>query len=171
MVRGVLMGFPVVVPDASRPGFCWKIFEDWTSYSRECGDRPDVTNSPIVVPAGSLQSENGIDTSRDHGADILNGTNSRWRLGIAPCLEVLVDLPNYFATLRGVGPSGFGDVAPAVKWQISPLPGKFDLSLTVGAALPTGATDVAGPGVQPYVQFPWSIDLGGDWALNGMETG
>ena len=74
-------------------------------------DRPDVTNSPIVVLAGSLQSENGTDTSRDHGADILNGTNSRWRLGIAPCLEVLVDLPNYFATLRGVGPSGFGDVA------------------------------------------------------------
>ena len=134
-------------------------------------DRPDVTNSPIVVPAGSLQSENGIDTSRDHGADILNGTNSRWRLGIAPCLEVLVDLPNYFATLRGVGPSGFGDVVPAVKWQISPLPGKFDLSLTVGAALPTGATGVAGPGVQPYAQAPWSIDLGGDWALNGMETG
>ena len=134
-------------------------------------DRPDVTNSPIVVPAGSLQSENGIDTSRDHGADISNGTNSRWRLGIAPCLEVLVDVPNYVATLRGVGPSGFGDVAPAVKWQISPLPGKFDLSLTVGAALPTGATGVAGPGVQPYVQVPWSIDLGADWALNGMETG
>ena len=107
-------------------------------------DRPDVTDSPIVVPPGSLQSENGIDTSRDHGADILNGTNSRWRLGIAPCLEVLVDLPNYFATLRGVGPSGFGDVAPAVKWQISPLPGKFDLSLTVGAGLPIGATGVAG---------------------------
>src|SRR5215472_13272699 len=50
-------------------------------------DRPDVTNSSIVVPAGSLQNENGIDTSRDHGANILNGTNSRWRLGIAPCLE------------------------------------------------------------------------------------
>jgi hypothetical protein len=99
-----------------------------------------VTNSSIVVPVGSLQSENGVDTSREHGADILNGTNSRWRLGIAPCLEVLVDLPTYVATFRGAGPSGFSDVVPAVKWQISPLPGKFDLSLTAGAALPTGAT-------------------------------
>ena len=27
-------------------------------------DRPDVTNSSIVVPAGSLQNENGVDTSR-----------------------------------------------------------------------------------------------------------
>jgi len=133
-------------------------------------DRPDVTNSAIVVSVGSLQNENGIDTSRDHGADILSGTNSRWRLGIAPCLEVLVDLPNYVTAYRGAGPSGFGDVAPAVKWQISPLPGKFDLSITAGAALPTGASSIAGPGVQPYLQIPWSIALGDGWALNGMET-
>jgi hypothetical protein len=133
-------------------------------------DRPDVTNSSIVVPVGSLQNENGIDTSRDHGADILSGTNSRWRLGVAPCLEVLVDLPNYVTTYRGTGPSGLSDVAPAVKWQISPLPGKFDLSVTVGAALPTGATGISGPGVQPYVQIPWSIELGNGWALTGMET-
>jgi len=133
-------------------------------------DRPDVTNSAIVVPVGSLQNENGIDTSRNHGADILSGTNSRWRLGIAPCLEVLVDLPNYVTTYRGAGPSGFSDVAPAVKWQISPLPGKFDLSITAGAALPSGATGISGPGVQPYLQIPWSIALGDGWALNGMET-
>ena len=133
-------------------------------------DRPDFTNSSIVVPVGSLQNENGIDTSRDRGADILNGTNSRWRLGIAPCLEVLVDLPTYITTFRGAGPSGFSDLAPAVKWQVSPLPGRFDLSLTVGAALPIGATGISGPGVQPYVQIPWSIALSDGWALTGMET-
>src|SRR5262252_4810189 len=131
-------------------------------------DRPDVTNSAIVVPVGSLQNENGIDTSREHGADILSGTNSRWRLGIAPCLEVLVDLPNYVTAYRGAGPSGFGDVTPAAKWQISPLSDKIDLSITAGAALPTGATSVAGRGVQSYLQVPWSIDLGGGWALTGM---
>lgn len=133
-------------------------------------DRPDVTNSAIVVPVGSLQNENGVDTSRDHGADILSGTNSRWRFGIAPCLEVLVDLPNYVMTYYGAGPSGFGDVTPAVKWEINPLPGKLDLSLAAGAALPTGANGIAGPGVQPYLQLPWSIALGDGWALNGMET-
>jgi hypothetical protein len=133
-------------------------------------DRPDVTNSSVVVPVGSLQNENGIDTSRDHGATIVSGTNSRWRLGVAPCLEVLVDLPTYVTTFRGTGASGFGDVAPAVKWQISPVPGKFDLSITAGAALPTGATAVSSPGVQPYLQIPWSIALGDGWALTGMET-
>jgi Putative MetA-pathway of phenol degradation len=113
----------------------------------------------------------GIDTSHDHGADVFNGTNSRWRLGIAPCLEVLVDLPTYVTTFRGgAGPSGFSDVVPAVKWQLSPLPGNFDVSVTAGAALPTGATGIAGQGVQPYLQIPWSIALGDGWELNGMET-
>jgi hypothetical protein len=133
-------------------------------------DRPDTTNSAIVVPVGSLQNENGMNISRQNGADMFDGTNSRWRLGIAPCLEVLADVPNYVGTFRGSGPSGFGDVTPAVKWQVSPIPGRFDISITAGAALPTGATAIAGPGVQPYLQFPWSIELGGGWAVNGMET-
>src|SRR5438128_1718978 len=41
-------------------------------------DRPDVTNSSIVVPVGSLQNENGANFSmRDEGR-IIDGTNSRW---------------------------------------------------------------------------------------------
>ena len=133
-------------------------------------DRPDTTNSSVVVPVGSLQNENGLNVSRRDGADVFDGSNSRWRLGIAPCLEVLVDLPNYVGTFRGNGPSGFGDVAPAVKWQISPVPGKIDLSITAGAGLPTGAAAIAGRGVQPYLQFPWSVELHDGWSITGMVT-
>jgi Putative MetA-pathway of phenol degradation len=133
-------------------------------------DRPDTTNSSVVVPVGSLQNENGVNVSRRDGADIFDGTNSRWRLGVAPCLEVLIDLPNYVGTFRGNGASGFADATPALKWQISPLPGKVDLSMTIGAGLPTGAAAIAGPGVQPYLQFPWSVDLGNRWGISGMVT-
>jgi hypothetical protein len=133
-------------------------------------DRPDATNSSIVVPVGSLQNENGINIGRRDGAEIFDGTNSRLRLGVGPCVELLIDMPNYVGTLRGGGASGFSDVAPAVKWQVSPIPGKFDFSITVGTALPTGANVIAGPGVQPYMQFPWSVDLGKGWAITGMET-
>jgi hypothetical protein len=76
---------------------------------------------------------------------------TRWRLGIAPCLELLVDLPTYFATLRGPKSSGFSDAAPAIKWQVSPIPGTVDLSLVFGVALPTGAEEIAGRGAQPKV--------------------
>ena len=62
-------------------------------------DRPDVTNSSLVVPTGSLQNENGANFSMRDDGRAFDGTNSRWRLGIAPCLEVLVDLPTYFANV------------------------------------------------------------------------
>jgi Putative MetA-pathway of phenol degradation len=133
-------------------------------------DRPDVTNSSIVVPVGSLQNENGVNISVRSGSQSVDGTNSRWRLGVAPCLEILVDLPNYVTTVRGLGVSGFGDVSPALKWQISPAPGKIDLSITTGLGFPTGAVAVAGAGTQPYVQMPWSWELHDGWGLSGMFT-
>ena len=75
-------------------------------------DRPDVTNSSLVVPQGSFQSENGINFSQREGNHEFDGTNSRLRWGIAPCLEVLVDLPTYFAAARGQLNSGFTNVIP-----------------------------------------------------------
>ena len=133
-------------------------------------DRPDTTNSSLVVPEGSLQSENGVNVSARDGERIIDGTNSRLRLGVAPCLELLVDLPNYAANIHGVGSSGFSDVSPAIKWQVSPVPGTIDLSLVTGVALPTGATDIAGRGAQPYLQMPWSAALGSGWGVSGMLT-
>jgi hypothetical protein len=133
-------------------------------------DRPDVTNSSLVVPAGSLQVENGVNVTGRDGARTLDGTNSRLRLGLAPCLELLVDLPTYFATVRGQAGSGFTNVTPAVKWQLGPLPGDINLSATAGVGLPTGTPRIAGPGAQPYLQFPWSRELGGGWGISGMLT-
>jgi hypothetical protein len=133
-------------------------------------DRPDVTNSSLVVPAGSLQIENGVNLSARDGGQLVDGTNTRLRAGIANCLEFLLDTPTYFANVRGPAHSGFSDVAPALKWQISPVPGKVDLSAVFGVALPTGSASIAGPGAQPYLQFPWSWELRSGWALSGMFT-
>ncbi len=133
-------------------------------------DRPDVTNSSVTLPQGSFQNENGIDFSQRNGGREFDGTNSRLRWGIAPCLEFLVDVPTYSAPVSGSLPSGFTDVTPAIKWQISPSPGKLDLSATLGAGLPTGTKAVVGRGVQPYVQFPWSSQLSGGWSISGMWT-
>jgi hypothetical protein len=133
-------------------------------------DRPDVTNSSLVVPVGSFQSENGVNVSARDGGRTIDGTNARWRLGLAACLEMLVDLPTYVGNVRAPGSSGFTDVAPAVKWQISPIPGKVDLSAVFGMALPTGAPEISGPGTQPYVQLPWSWELHDGWGVSGMFT-
>ena len=141
-----------------------------TSKEEIATDRPDVTNSSLVVPTGSLQAENGINLSGRDSATLLDATNTRLRLGVAHCLEVLVDVPTYFAVLGGEASSGWTNVIPAIKWQISPVPGKIDLSAVVGAGLPTGTRNIAGSGVQPYLQFPWSWKLGHEWELAGMVT-
>src|SRR5271168_557617 len=64
-------------------------------------DRPDVTNSSLVIPLGSFQQENGVNISGRDGGQVLDGTNTRLRFGIAPCLEMLVDVPTYFGALTG----------------------------------------------------------------------
>src|SRR3984893_10166056 len=56
-------------------------------------DRPDVTNSSLVVPVGSLQSENGVSVSARDGGRTIDGKNTQWRLGVGPCLALLLDLP------------------------------------------------------------------------------
>ncbi|WP_283848237.1 transporter [Bradyrhizobium sp. NAS80.1] len=141
-----------------------------SSQSEIATDRPDVTNSSLVVPAGSIQSENGVNTSRQNAGKGFDGSNSRIRFGIAPCLEVLVDVPSYVGRLTGAIDNGFTNVSPAVKWQVSGLPEPANLSVVFGVGLPTGTAAVAGDGFQPYLQFPWSYELGGGWGISGMFT-
>jgi hypothetical protein len=131
-------------------------------------DRPSVTNSSTVVPAGSLQIENGINWTQHFGQDTLDGPNTRLRFGLWGCMELLVDSPDYTGGVSGHGPSGFSDVAPAIKHQFQGLPEGLNLSGTVGLALPTGAKTISGSGYNPYLQLPWTKDLGDDWTAGGM---
>jgi hypothetical protein len=133
-------------------------------------DRPDVTNSSVVVPFGSLQIENGINETQEQHSTVLDGTNTRLRFGVTNCTELLIDLPNYVYSVRGFGPTGFSDISPGIKTQLGPLPGDIDLSVTVGVGLPTGAVAVSQHGYEPYLQFPWAHELGGGWGIDGMIT-
>jgi hypothetical protein len=133
-------------------------------------DRPDVTNSSVVVPQGSLQSENGVNWTARQGAVVIDGPASRVRLGVAPCTELLLDLPDGFHFVRGSGTSGFSDLSPAIKHQLGPLPGGFQLSVTAGLELPTGAVRISGPGYGGYIQLPWTKEIGDGWSLSGMFT-
>jgi hypothetical protein len=133
-------------------------------------DRPDVTNSSFVVPDGSFQAENGVNLTAHEASRIIDGTNTRIRLGVAHCIELLADLPDYFRSVHGRGPTDFSDAVPAVKVQLGPLPGSVALSATAGLGLPTGVSQISGHGYNPYVQFPWSREIGGGLSLSGMFT-
>jgi hypothetical protein len=133
-------------------------------------DRPDVTNSSLVVPRGSLQAENGVNLSGQGSARSLDGTNTRLRLGVAACTEVLLDVPTYFHALGGTAPAGFSDVSPAVKRQLEGLPRGVTAAAVAGVGVPTGDRPFGGHGAVPYLQVPWEAELGRGWRLAGMAT-
>jgi hypothetical protein len=113
-----------------------------TSADEISTDRPDVTNSSLVVPYGSLQAENGIDWTVKHGSNVLDGTSTRLRLGIARCTEFLIDVPSYLLSLNRSQPSGFSDVVASFKRQL-PVPFGFNLSATAGIGFPSGSSTIS----------------------------
>ena len=131
-------------------------------------DRPDVTESSIVVPVASLQFENGLTWTTDHGAQSVDFPETLVRLGILARTEFRFVVPNY---LYGTGlVSGFGDLAIGMKRQLGPLPGGIDLSVIAAVSLPTGSHGFTSGGYDPFVKFPWSKDLAGGWSIGGMQS-
>ena len=76
-------------------------------------DRPAVTNSSVVVPAGSLQVEGGFLETGNQGQSIVDGPESLIRFGVASKTELRFTAPDYYYNLGTRGSSGFGDLALA----------------------------------------------------------
>lgn len=131
-------------------------------------DRPAVTNSSVVVPVGSLQTENGFLETSSQGQNVLDGPESLIRFGIAKRTELRLTVPDYFHNLNTVGGSGFGDFAVGVKEQVGPTPGRFDVSVILFLSFPTGANAVSSGGYDPGLQVPWSRALSANWTAAGM---
>src|ERR1700678_1060265 len=59
-------------------------------------DRPAVTNSSVVVPAGRLQVENGFLETSNQGQSVLDGPESFARFGVPNSTELRFPVPDYF---------------------------------------------------------------------------
>jgi hypothetical protein len=110
-----------------------------------------------------------VDWTVRQGSNVLSGTETRLRLGIAECTEVLADVPTYFYSLNGRASSGFSDLVVSFKREL-PVPFGFHLSAAGGLGLPTGTSMISSQGYDPYIQFPWSRGLTDEWSLHGMFT-
>jgi Putative MetA-pathway of phenol degradation len=131
-------------------------------------DRPDTTNSSVVVPTGSVQAENGVNVSAREGTRTFDLTETRVRLGLWRCGEVLVDLPTYFT--GSTTSSIVSDPIASVKQQLFTKWQSFSLSAVAGIGLPVGTPMGDQRTFSPYVQFPWSQAIAGAWAVNGQLT-
>ncbi len=133
-------------------------------------DRPTVTNSSIVVPAGSFQAENGFLETSNQGQSIVDGPETLLRFGVGTRTELRFTVPDYYYSLNGVAGqgSGFGDLAIGVKEKLGPTPGGFDVSATLFLSMPTGAESISSGGYDPGLQVAWSRGLSGKWTAGGM---
>ena len=134
-------------------------------------DRPDITESSVVVPPGTLQSENGVTWTRDHDKRAFDFSESLLRLGVGSRTEFRLELPNYLAALGGHdNPSGLSDISAGVKRQLGPLHGAVDLAVIAGVTFPTGGRSIGSHGFDPFVKFPWSRELRAGWSVGGMQS-
>jgi hypothetical protein len=128
-------------------------------------DRPAVTDASVVVPKGSLQVENGIQTTTAAGERAIDAPESLVVFGLTDATELRFTVPDYF---RGASGSGFGDLALGVKQQIGHTASGLDVSLVVSLTFPIGANAVSSHGYDPALQMPWSQKLSGNWTAAGM---
>jgi hypothetical protein len=73
-------------------------------------DRPAVTDSSVVIPLGSLQTENGFADTVSQGQRTLDAPETLLRFGVASKTELRLTAPDYFGR-REWGPA----------WAIRPL--------------------------------------------------
>ena len=134
-------------------------------------DRPDITESSIVVPVGAVQAENGFTWTRDHRTSSIDLPETLFRVGLWERTEVRFTAPNYRDQVDGQhGPSGLGDTSIGLKEQLGPLPGAIDVAVIVAFTIPTGADKVSSRGLDPFIKLPWSRDLKQGWSLGGMQS-
>jgi hypothetical protein len=133
-------------------------------------DRPQITNSSVVVPCGSLQFENGFQGTSNGGQRGFDLPETAVRFGIAGKTELRFAAPDYFFnddTASGFA-NGFGDLTVGLKQQLGPTRGGFDLSLIPSVSLPTGTNLISSHGYDPAVQLPWSRSLTKTWTAAGI---
>jgi len=135
-------------------------------------NRPSFCQSPLVVPDGSFQVENGtLYQHFQHGLTFFDVPENQVRLGLFKHTEFQMNTPNMVLFNQGAstyaGTSGLGEVG--LKKQIGPYK-RFTASVVAGTFIPTGSKLISGTSVMPVVRVPYSIQLSKNWALCGMQS-
>src|ERR1700683_1872930 len=132
-------------------------------------DRPAVTDSSVVVPAGALQVKTGVRATDRNGRYARDFPETLLLYGLFDKTELRLTVPDYYHNLPASlgSASGFGDGAIGVKQQLGAAAG-FDVSLVAFVSLPTGAQSLTSHGYDPGMQLPWSHSLPAGWTVAGQ---
>lgn len=144
-------------------------------------NRPSFMDSPLVVPKGSLQLENGtLYQHFQHGLNYYDIPETEVRLGLTKSTELQVYAPNYFIFHQQSSPlspgssdnrAGVSDIQEAgFKHQLPSIIKDLNISIIGAVTVPTGRRLYSSGGVQPVFRAPWGYALNKNWSIMGMQS-
>ena len=137
-------------------------------------NRPSFMFSPLVVPKGSLQFENGtVYDHFQHGGTSVDLPETQVRLGLTKTTEFQMFVPNAVmfqpnsSTSFNGGASDLNEIG--LKHQF-PKFKKFQATFIGALNVPTGSRQISSGGTQPVFRIPWSYPLSSKWSIMGMQS-
>src|ERR1044072_7018456 len=127
-------------------------------------DRPDFTESALVVPLFRRQLETGFTFECASGADTLTLPEALFRYGVARTWEIRLGSPDF---QRTAGLQGWGDSYVGAKHQLGPI-GSYDVAVILATTVPTGRAAMSARRFEPEWNLCVSRDLTGMDSLSGM---
>lgn len=132
-------------------------------------DRPDFTESSVVVPLGSTQVESGFTFVRsDKRNEAFSAPEVLIRHSLGEKTELRVGLPDYnWLKSPGSRQEGLENTYLGAKIQLGPCKG-IDLAIIPAVFIPTGRKGIRSEALSPEVKFVYSLGLPNDCSLSGM---
>ena len=135
-------------------------------------DRPDFTESGVVVPFAHIQAELGATSEWANDSLLASGPELLVRWTPLERFELRFGAPDY---VTGEGPSGFGDASLGAKVQFGPF-GPWDVAAIVETSLPIGENSLSSNRFDPLAilivgRKIGPISLGAQTEINWAESG
>src|SRR5262245_46384516 len=120
-------------------------------------DRPDQTESPMVVPRHAFQVETGVTLERDDDTEVLGVPGTLVRFGVSPRFEVRLAWPGWGSIDTGSEDvDGLADPEIGMKLKLS---SKRAVALLAHVSLPVGDDDVGSPEATPSIRLSAAHDF------------
>jgi hypothetical protein len=157
-------------------------------------NRPSFSDSPLVLPQGSGQLENGtLYQHSQHGVNYFDIPETEVRVGVTPRTEFQMFVPNWVllqtgssasatvvnssptaktvhstssGTINGV--TGLAEIG--IKRQFHPAFGNLNIAFIGGVNVPTGDRSLSARGVQPVLRCPWTKSITKTVSIGGMQS-
>ena len=131
-------------------------------------DRPDFTESGVVVPLRSVQVESGASfTVWNDDVTVVSGPELLVRWSPFERFEVRLGAPDLIDAEDNPTGAGWGDSSLGAKVQLGPA-GAWDVAAIATFSLPTGDDQHTSDEVDPVFILATGRDLGNGWSLGGQ---